>query len=209
MNETPLERVCNSPHRWLIVTGVTFLIALLTVLPQADVLLAARTERADLEKHREDALQTTGTLPQYESRVLEQEAQLATLTKQEVDEEHVTEFRRWLVEAARQAGCQVRRVNLANPIRRRWATNDSLLAEVKKKLPIKDASPFDLETRSLSLSVTGTTPEIQALLRTLDTDTRIKQTNGITLRPSGRNRKQLQLDLDLWYFALSPTQKVG
>lgn len=209
MNETPIERVCNSPHRWLIVTGVTFLIALLTILPQADVLLAARTERADLEEHKDNAAKTAGTLPQYESQVLEQEAKLATLTKQEVDEEHITEFRRWLVEAARQAGCQVRRVNLANPTRRRWATKDSPLAEAKKRLPAKDASPFDLETRSVSLSITGTTPEIQALLRTLDGDPRIKHTNGITLRPSGRNRKQLQLDLDLWYFALAPAQKVS
>ena len=137
MNETPLERVCNSPHRWLIVTGVTFLIALLTVLPQADVLLAARTERADLEEHKVNAVQTAKTLPQYESRVLEQEIKLTTLTKQEVDEEHVTKFRRWLVKAARQAGCQVRRVNLANPTRRRWRPMTHLLLKQEINYPPK------------------------------------------------------------------------
>ncbi len=209
MNENPLERICNGPHRWLIVTGVTFLIALLTILPQADVLLAARAERADLEEHRESATETVAVLPQYEALVQEKENELATLTQREVDEEHITEFRRWLVEAARQAGCQVRRVDLATPQHRRWALKDSPLAEAPKKLAPQDASPFDLETRSVTLSVTGTTPEIHALLRTLDADRRVKHTNSISLRPTGRSRTQIQLDLNLWYFALAPPKKIS
>ena len=208
MNENPLERFCNSPHRWLIVTGVTFLIALLTILPQADLLLAARAERVDLEEHKESATKTVAILPQYEARVQEKEEELATLTKKEVDEEHVMAFRRWLVEAARQAGCQVRRVNIATPQHRRWGMKDSPLATVEKKLSPKDASPFDLETRSLTFSVTGTTPEIHTLLRTLDTDHRVKHTNSVTLRPTGK-RNQLQLDLNLLYFALAPPKTIS
>lgn len=209
MIETLTIRFVESPRRWLIVTGVTLVIALLTVLPQADELLAARAERAELEEHKDKATGTAGMLADFEARVVQTEAELAELRRVEVDDERVADLRSWLVQASREAGCQVRRIELGRPSRRPWLADDSPLATDAAAAKKKEKTPFELQTRPVTLSVTGATPEIRALLKTLDRDPRIKFASSMELRPEGRLRDDLQLDLSLRYFALAPAEKRG
>lgn len=203
MNESTLERLCTSRHRWLIVTGVTFLIALVSVLPQVDQLLAERTERAELLEQLAQANRTAEELPLYEQRVAEKTAELQQLRELEVDEADLTTLRSWLVDIARQAGCQVRRIDLSAPNTRAW-TKDGNPLETTKKTTKDAATPFELRTRSVTFSVTGTTLEVRALLKTLDKDRRLKHAHAVAMKPQSRNRNELQLDLTLWYFALAP-----
>jgi hypothetical protein len=202
VGENLLEKLCTSPKRWLIVTGVTLLIALASVLPQVDLLIAARTERAELEGQIERASRTADMLSKYEARSVEKESELEVLRRREVDETRVADLRTWLVAAVRQAGCQVRRLDLGSPSRREWGVKDNPLDEVKKQLAPNERTPFQLETRSVALSVTGGSGEVRALLKAIDADPRAKHTQQLELRPVGDSGSQLQLDVTLWYFAL-------
>lgn len=207
MIESLIERFATSPRRWLIVTAATFVLALLTVLPQTDELLAARTEHAELREQKEDAAKTAATLPDYEFRVGELEQRLAELRDVEVDADRVAELRSWLVAAAREAGCQVRRIDLAGTTSRPWTVDDSPLNPSAKSPAKSDLTPFELQTLPVSLSVTGQALEIHNLLKTLDEDARVKFASTVELRPVGRKRTELQLDLSLKYFALAPTNR--
>lgn len=202
MIEQLAERFRSSPQRWLIVTGVTFVIALASVLPQVDLLLAERSERAELLAQLSQASATVEKLPEYEKRVAEKRELLKKLRDLGVDEARLAGLRSWIVSTARQSGCQVRRIDFAPPSNRKWTSDDNpLLAEVDKT---KKASPtpFQLETRPVSLTVTGSPIEIAELLKTLDADARLKHANGIELRQTSQRGNALQLDLTLWYFAL-------
>lgn len=201
MNENPIERLCNSPQRWLIVTGVTFVIALVSVLPQVDQLLAERSERAELQEQIAQAAETAERLPVYEARVAEKNQELLGLRAQEVDESQLATLRSWLVGAARQSGCQVRRIDFAAATSRSWTNNDNPL-ETPSKPAAANSTPFQLQTRSVVFSVTGTTGEVLTLLRSIDSDPRLKNAHSLDLKPTNRSARELQLDLNLWYFAL-------
>jgi hypothetical protein len=202
VGENLLEKLCTSPKRWLIVTGVTLLIALASVLPQVDVLIGARSERAVLEGQIERASRTADMLAKYEVRSAEKQAELEVLRRQEVDETRVADLRTWVVAAVRQAGCQVRRLDLGAPARRDWAAKDNPLDDTKRQLAPNERTPFQLETRTVALSVTGGSGEVRALLKAIDADPRAKHTQQLELRPVGGSGSQLQLDLTLRYFAL-------
>lgn len=201
MIENLVERFSESRHRWLIVTGVTFVIALASCLPQVDQLYAERSERADLLEELARAEETVERLPLYEERAAEKTKELDQLRKKEVSESQLAELRSWLVDSARQAGCQIRRIDLASPSTRSWAADDDPITPPEKSK--KNAkTPFQLETRTISFSVTGATSEVLALLKTLDEDARLKHAHSVDIKPAGRNGSELQLDLTLWYFAL-------
>lgn len=201
MIESLAERFTESRHRWLIVTGVTFVIALASCLPQVDQLVAERSERAELLEQLAQAEQVAGRLPSYEKRVAEKTEELNRLRLREVDEAQLAKLRSWLVSAARQAGCQVRRIDLSPPVTRSWTDDDNPITTPEgSQKNLK--TPFRLETRNISFSVTGATSEVLALLKTLDEDARLKHAHSVDLKPAARNASELQLDLTLWYFAL-------
>ncbi len=201
MIENLAQKLCESRHRWLIVTAVTFVIALASVLPQVDQFFAERSERTQLEEQLAQAQATTASLSTYEKRLAEKSGELARLRDREVDEDQQADLRSWLVNAARTAGCQVRRIDMAAPNSRPWMTDDDPI-----KTPEKNAkqtkTPFELQTRPVVFSVTGSTTDVLGLLKTIDTDGRLKHTQAMDLKPTSRNARELQLDLTLWYFAL-------
>ncbi len=202
MIEKLAERLAQSKHRWLIVTGVTFLIALASALPQVDLLLAERSERAVLQDELAQAEATATRLPTYELKLAEKQEELDRLRKLVVDESQLGALRTWLVEAARQSGCQVRRIDLAAPTKRPWNESDNPLDPPAAGKVDSQKTPFELETRAVAFSVTGSSNEVLALLKAIDADTRLKHANTIELKPTNRSDHELQLDLTLWYFAL-------
>ncbi|TWT48867.1 hypothetical protein [Botrimarina hoheduenensis] len=196
------EQFCTNRHRWLIVTAVTLGIALATILPQVDEYIAIRSERTSLEQHVLDASEAPRLVPDYESKAAEKEAQLTALRDREIDESQVAELRTWLVNVSREAGCTVRRIDLGSASNRPWSTDDSPLNEAATAPPKEKLTPFNLQTRSITLSVTGAPEEVRTLLKTIDTDSRLKQVQLLDLRPGSRSNAELQLDLSLRYFAL-------
>lgn len=209
MIENPLERLCESRHRWLIVTAVTIVIGLAFILPQVDQLIAERSERTELQERLAQAVETSERLPMYQERVAEKVAELTALQEREVDEARLAELRSWLVAAARQSGCQVRRIDFASPVIRPWTTDDHPIEPPSKGDKRGAETPFELQTRPVAFSVTGTTAEVLALLESIDRDQRLKHTNSLDLKPTSRNSQELQLELNLWYFALVKSKGVA
>ena len=202
MSDSIIEKVCTSPHRWLIVTGVTFVIALLTCLPLVDELLEARAERADLRAELDNADQAIKVLAELEQSVGILAQELSALKQKAVSKEQVPELRKWLMDAARQSGCNLRRVNFAATERRRWLKDDSPNAIPKTTTGLEPETPFDLETRNVSISVTGSQAEVKAILKILDEDQRIKHARAVELKPVGRGGRLMQLEITISYYAL-------
>jgi hypothetical protein len=94
MIENLAERLAQSKHRWLIVTGVTLLIGLVSALPQVDLLLAERSERTSLQEELTQAEATAARLPDYERKLAEKQEQLGRLRQLVVDESQLGALRR-------------------------------------------------------------------------------------------------------------------
>lgn len=194
-----LDRFCESPKRWLIVTAVTFVIGLVTVLPQVDLYYAERTEKEELSEELREAERTYAELPQLRQRVEAKRVEIEGIEDRGVDEQRLTPFRDSLVLLTREAGCQMRRINVGSPRKRDWRRNDQPLGETNTREPV---TPFVLETRPVTLSVTGPIEAVRKLLSLVEEDDRFLHSHSLALRPLGRNA-DVQLDVEVWYFALT------
>lgn len=205
------ERFVANERRWLIVIVVTFVLALATWLPQVDLLLADRSERSAMEAQLAESQKTVSQLPLYEERRVEETEKLAAFRERQVDETTLADLRSWIVTTARQAGCQVRRIDIANPISRDWLADDGPL-ETPTKQQLKDKrskTPFQLQTRSVALSITGTTVEVMSLLKALDTEDWLMHKQSVEIRPTAGESRVIQLDVNLRYFALVRKPRVA
>lgn len=200
------EKFATNPHRWLIVTGVTFVLALLIVLPQVDELLEVRAEHDGLTARMDAAKQAVAILPQLESRVRELHEQASALQEQEVDQQRVSDLRKWLVETARQTGCNLRKADFGRPSVRRWHADDTPLGS-SPVVGTSGPTPFDLETHTVTLTITGAPYEVREIMQEFDADRRIKHVQMAGLKPIGRGGGVVQLDLTIWYFALTETKQ--
>ncbi len=209
MIENLAEKLAQSKHRWLIVTIVTFLIALGSALPQVDLLLSERSERRRLQEELTQAEATATRVPSYERKLAEKQMELGGLRRLVVTESQLGALRTWLVEAARQSGCRVRQIDLVAPTSRPWSENDNPLAPTPTGAADSHRTDFQLQTRTVAFSVTGSSSEISALLKALDADIRLKHASTIELRPTNQSDHELQLDLMLWYFALVKNSDVA
>jgi hypothetical protein len=145
---------------------------------------------------------TATRVPSFERKLSEKQEKLGGLRQLVVDESQLGALRTWLVEAARQSGCRVRRIDLAAPTSKPWSENDNPLASPSTGAADRQKTDFLLQTRTVAFSVTGSSTEVLALLKAIDADTRLKHANTIELRPTNQSDNELQLDLTLWYFAL-------
>lgn len=196
-----IDRFCESQRRWLIVTGVTFVVGLLTGLPQVDVLLTQRDEQKNLEEELVRASRSSSRLATFKERAATETAALEQLEQRTVDEQRLPEFRTALVDIVRESGCQMRRINVAAVRSRPWKQGDNPVTEVENRKA--KSTPFTLETRSVSLSVSGSTQSVRSLLTRVQDEQKIFHAKTMDLRPLGRNRRGVQMDLELWYFALT------
>jgi Tfp pilus assembly protein PilO len=178
-------------------------ISVIAILPLADeydsvckqrdesraLVAQTRAEAANLEEARQVAFQCRKDL-----------SELKALT---VPEEEVPAFRQEVVEWAREAGCQVRRIRVEGPRTRRWE------APGEKSQPARQGSPQDLSQlieRPLSITVSGALPNVEALLDRLYASRRMIQFAGLTLNPTRDNRKEVVLDLNLTLLELKVAQ---
>jgi hypothetical protein len=208
MSESYVEQLAGSRYRWLIVTSITLGIALATLLPQVDHYIASRSERAELEEQIARATEMAESLQEYETKVAEKSAMLTGYRNRLVDETRVTALRNWLVDAARDSGCQVRKIDIGAPDQRAWRLDDQSLDFSPNTVNEKNEGLFNLQKRRVMLSISGSSDEIRSLLKVIDADNRLAHPHTIELRPSPRQRN-VQLDLILWYYALVRSNDVA
>ncbi|MEN1680101.1 MAG: hypothetical protein AAGJ46_10945 [Planctomycetota bacterium] len=202
MNHNELiDRFCESRHRTLIVIGATLVAALVTVLPQVDQYLDLRAEQDEKAEQLVEAGQTAELLAGLRERVTATTAQREALESRTLRADAVPRWRNTLVNMVRESGCTVRRISLGAVRTRRWRENDWPLADPKDNTAGKD-TPFALETRPVSLSVTGSIGEVRDLLARIESDGMLVHASGLEMRPTRQDGREVQMELELWCFAL-------
>ncbi|TWT66305.1 hypothetical protein Pla123a_46990 [Posidoniimonas polymericola] len=197
-----IDKFCASKRRWLIVTAVTILIGLLTVLPLSDEYGALCEERSMLEQELADSLRVANNLPKLDQRLKEKLNELNEVESRTVDEEAVSDFRSRLIAIARDTGCRVRRISFGSTRSRQWYEDDNVMASDASAADRKK-TPFAVETRPVSLSVTGSTASVRKLIGRVRSDGVMQHVKFLEMRSSGKNRQSVQLDIELWCYSLA------
>ena len=209
MIETYLRQLADSPRRLLIVTMVSFAIGLVTLLPLVDEYDTLGTRSAELEMALDEARTSAANLGTFERRVATQVAELAAWEDRAISGERVHELHGRIVSLAREAGCQVRRINAGAVQSRTWRNDDHPLERAAGGRNKKDQTGYDLLTQPLSVTVSGSLPELTRLLAALHAEKSLSHTRTCLLRPAGVDRKEVVLELEFWLFDLARVKAVS
>ena len=203
MIEPTLRAFCESRHRWLIVISVTLGIGLVTLLPLVDDYFAGKSEKTECMEELRNARLDAADLDTLKSRVAELTAQLDGIEKRTVSESTVAEYRSQLVDLARTSGCQLRRITVGTAQSRPWYKGNDPIENQPKTATKKKSSGLELERQPLALSVSGSMSSLKSLLEQIRNDQLLMHVKNMELRPTGQDRKQVILDLELWFFDLN------
>jgi hypothetical protein len=203
MIEQTLRSFCESRRRWLIVIAGTFVVALVLILPLADLYFAERNAKTELSTELADTHQVVDSIADSEARLAAKTAELKTYEARVVDEQSLPALRTRLVELARDTGCSLRRLNVGNASMRPWHEADDPTTSDTKAKSAEHTTGFNLEWRPVTVSVTGSNANLCSLLERMEADHMFMHTKNFEMHPDGEGRKNLNLDLELWYFNLA------
>jgi Tfp pilus assembly protein PilO len=196
MIEPLLRRLLEHKQRKWIVIILTILTGLLVVLPAADEYNAATGRLATAKKTIEETQNEVAGLPQLEKAFREKSAQLEKLESQVVTDQVAQQLRNDLAELVRQTGCQMRQIRLAQPARRDWTTKDDPLLGTSAADRGAD-TPYRLETRQLTLSITGAMANLQDLMSRIHKIEKFIHTKSFALKRSTESENMTILEMDL------------
>lgn len=202
MNEL-IDKFCVSRRRGLIVIGGTFVLALVTLLPLADHYCALCDENNELGGQLKEVQRVASDLAGFETRVEEKRQELEEADQRTVSEEAVSAYRNKLISFARESGCQVRRISFATARTRPWFKDDNVMAPATSKTDNRKTTPYIVETRPVTLSVAGPMTSVNKLLSRVQDDQTMHHVKHFELRPTGKNRRSVQLELELWCYSLA------
>jgi hypothetical protein len=203
MIEQALRRFCESRHRTLIVIAGTFVVGLVLVLPLVDAYCAGLNEKEALLAELESAEQVAAGIQQFETRVAEKLAQLETFQGRTVDEDSLPALRGKLVDLAKEAGCSIRRLSVGAVASRPWVPGESPIAKASDTKRNDTKSPFLLEWRPVSISLSGTSASLRNMVERVAAAGMLMHTKSFEMYPSSATRQSLTLDMELWYFTLA------
>jgi len=202
MSESPLRKFCESRHRKLIVIIVTTLFGLLVLIPLVDDYFNKKESHATLTDDLDRAREIAKQLPEVENQVAEIVSKLDAIESRSIDNETVSRYRNKMVEFVRDAGCQVRRFDVATPTMRPWLQKDDPLEAANAKDKKSKRTPFQLERRSVVLLVDGPMENLQLLLSKLNKDDSLAYLRRLELQSNARGSEQVTLEIEMWLFAL-------
>jgi hypothetical protein len=202
MIEQALRTFCEAKHRTLIVTAGTFLVGLVLVLPLVDVIRAGHAEKEVLLTELDSAKTVAAELETFEPQVKERLAQLEQQEARTVDDESMPAMREKLVDLAKETGCSVRRIAVGDVGTRPWKAGETP-GEPTQTKPTGPQSPFKLEWRPISISLTGTSGSLQSMLERVGASGMLVHAKSFDMYPSSPTRQTLTLDLELWYYTLA------
>ena len=203
MNETPIRRFCESPHRKAIVAIVTTVFGLLVLIPLADDYFDKKESRITLTEELGHAREVSKGLPELEEQVDKVEKQLLGIESRAITEDSISRYRSKLVDLVREQGCQVRRIDVSQPTSRPWFEGDNpLLTQLGKASSRKKKTPFVLQRRSVKLLVDGSMEEIRGFLEQLQKDDAFAYPQLLEFHATSGSGDSVTLELELWLFAL-------
>lgn len=192
MDKQLIHQFMNHPHKPWIVAGTAFLAALLFALPAWDDLSAARTELSELHEELDDAKLSIANLAPMRQRV--KQVKLKATQSGAMDADTAEEFREQLVRMAFKLDCHTRRVALSEPQFRPWHEGDDPLKP--ESTHNEEKSEFQLETRKLDISVSGSLAKLSKLVTGLSGLNQFAVPTNMTLQREGENGK-LRLDVSV------------
>ncbi|MBX7168053.1 MAG: hypothetical protein K1X74_17085 [Pirellulales bacterium] len=202
--ETLVKTIAEHPRRRTIVTLLTLVTLVMVMWPAADEYLALCDFRAHLMQSLDEARAEAEALPQLEKLAQQRATELAAFEQRTVDEGETFRFREELVELVRQSGCQMRRIDVDQPQRRRWQSGEDPLAAAAPAPNKQDPgpSPYELSTRRLTLAVSGPLSSVHALFDNLRALDKVLCLGNLHEQPEGPERKEIAVDIELIVLSL-------
>jgi len=190
----------DHPRRMLIVITVTCIVGLVTIAAATDEYSTLREEKTDLSLQLARAQLEADSLPAARRQLQRREQDLAAARRLGVSSQQVHELRSRLVAEARETGCTVRRLHLANPQIRPWTHDD----DPHRSRVDRKAKPtgFQLRTQVVNLTVTGTSEEIDRLLKQIADLGHVVDGRRLAVHAAGSNRSQVVMETELRLYNL-------
>ena len=202
--ESILRRLFSGrARRWSIIT-VNAMLVLALGLPAADEYFVQRQREADLSAELEQAEEQLQRAAQLRNRVTAVSLELSTMEERALFDDGDQQYRQVLVQSVRQSGCQLRKLTLENPNLRSWDPQEDPLSNPRQKSRSKKETESDyrLRTQKVSLSISGALTEVRAFLTELQAKGKLMHITQLSIRPNGRNRSSVVLELQYQLFGL-------
>lgn len=203
MNDSLLQRFCESRHRKLIVVIGTTLFGLLVLVPLVDDYFDKSNSCSTLISDLDRARLTEEGLPKLETDVAQIVSKLEAIDSRAISGDSLSDYRNRVVDLVRKSGCQVRRFDVANPVRRPWLRDDNPLITATPADAKTRKTPFALERRNVVLLVDGSMESLRELLGKLHQDDALASLQRLELQGGSRNGEQVTMELEMWLFAIS------
>jgi hypothetical protein len=173
------------------------------VLPLVDAYRAGLDEKETLLGELDSAKSVAVGLEGFEVRVTEKLAQLKELEAKTVDDSTLPKLRDDLVNLAKETGCSVRRISPGGKSSRPWAPGDNPIGPADDAKRTDATTGFQLEWRPVSISLSGTSANLRAMLERIGASKMLMHAKAIDMYPSSPTRQSLTLDMELWYYTLA------
>ena len=201
-----VDRLCRTiiehPKRNLLVIILTLVTGVMLVLPAVEEYSAAQTRRGVAREKLDEASGAAANLPQMQAMLLAKKRDLEALERKAVTEKDVEHFRDELQKLIREAGCEMRVVNIDGlPYRRPWKSNDDPL---RMTMPgdTGQETPFELVQWKAHLQIQGPMGNIYKFLERVSQMDRFIQAQQVTMKRSDVDENQTQLLMDVVLFNL-------
>jgi hypothetical protein len=172
------------------------------VLPLVDVIRAGHDEKEALLTELDSAKSVAAGLEKFEAQVKNKLAELDVQEKRTVNDESMPAMRDRLVGFAKETACSVRRITVGSATSRAWTPGQNPIGPAETK-QADATSPFKLEWRPVSLSLSGTSASLRGMLDRVGASGMLMHAKSFEIYPSSPTRQTLTLDLELWYYTLA------
>ena len=209
MIELTLRRLAQNPRRWLIVTGATFALGLVTLLPLADEYERLQFSAEELSAQLEESRRLAGDLEQLAVQLEAELAELDQVEDRAVAGDQMQAFRAQMVTLVRKSGCRVRRIRTNPATSRPWFDDDDPLVTHASGKNDDDRTGYKLTSQTLTLTVSGGLSQVKQLLAQLHAQKNLAYTKNFSLKPTNAKRTEVELELELWLFDLDTEKSIS
>lgn len=197
MVESPLSRFIEHPKRALMVWFAAGLFGLVCLPPAWDEIAASRDQLARSTEELATITRTVKLADAYRNKTATADSK-PSLEDEFIDAESAESLRLRVTRLAKQAKCRIRRLTLSDELQRPWTLDSSPY----ESPGLGADSRFLLESRTLTLTVDGTLPQLAALHVALEDLGHFAVPSEMKLRKVGVGG-QLTMELDLSLFDLT------
>jgi len=201
-----ITRLVRHPTALTVGIIVTFVVALVTLIPAADEYSVLHERSGEAVRRLESATSDRDDLALIKSKHAEIQEALQAHQERTIDEDSAHAVRSSLVKFARGSNCHLRRVDLG-PVRvRQWHEKDHPVQTVNAEQRGKKTD-FRLEVRELRLTVTGDYDEIESFLEKFEALDAHVNLQDMKLKSLDTQGQQIQLELVLQLFGIRRATK--